>query len=415
MRQPSGFVDSHRPTHVYKLQRSLYGLKQAPRAWFQCFSQHLEHLGFVSSHADSSLFTFFDGSVVLYLLIYVDDILNTGNSTDHIARLIQQLRVLFFMKDLGPLHYFLGMEVHRTATGLHLTQAKYITDLLTRTNMLDCKPISAPAISGRRLSLSDGEPLSDITEFRSVVGALQYLLFTRPDIAFTVNQVYQFMHRPTTVHWVAVKRILHYLKATPNHGIVYKPSSFQLTAYADADYAGDPDNHRSTGGYCIFLGDNLISWSSKKQRGVSRFSTEAEYHQLAYTAAALSWYRTLFRELHLPLAPPRIWCDNISAISVASNPVYQQRMRHVEVDYHYVREKVTRHELTVGYVSSVDQLADLLTKGISAACFTFLLSKLPVRGLPVSLRGSDKPVSHKNKDVLSFFAQDVHSYSYIAN
>ncbi|TQE05315.1 hypothetical protein C1H46_009090 [Malus baccata] len=230
MRQPPGFVDSQRPTHVCKLQRSLYGLKQAPRAWFHCFSQHLENLGFVSSHADSSLFTFFDGSVVLYLLIYVDDILITGNSTDHIARLIQQLGVLFSMKDLGPLHYFLGMEVHRTAAGLHLTQAKYITDLLKRTNMLDCKPISAPAIPGRRLSLSDGEPLSDLTEFRSVVGALQYLLFTRHDIAFAVNQVCQFMHRPTTVHWVAVKRILRYLKATPTHGIVYKPSPLHLMA-----------------------------------------------------------------------------------------------------------------------------------------------------------------------------------------
>lgn len=129
------------------------------------------------------------------------------------------------------------------------------------------------------------------------------------------------------------------------------------------------------------MGDNLISWSSKKQRGVSRSSTEAEYRQLAYTTAALSWYRTLFRELHLPLAPPRLWCDNISAIYVASKPVYQQRMRHVEVDYHYIREKVTRREIIVGYVSSTYQLADLLTKGLSAVRFSFLLSKLPVRGV----------------------------------
>ncbi|KAM3003931.1 hypothetical protein FF2_034229 [Malus domestica] len=171
--------------------------------------------------------------------------------------------------------------------------------------MLECKPISTPAISGRRLSVSDGEPLSDITEFHSIVGALQYLLFTRLDIAFAINQV-----------------------STPNHGIVYCPSSLQLTAYANADYAGDPNDRRSTGGYCIFLGDNLISWSSKEQRGVSHSSIEAGYLQLAYIAAALSWYHTLFQELHLPLAPPHIWCDNISVIFIASNPIYQQCMQH---------------------------------------------------------------------------------------
>lgn len=150
----------------------------APRAWFQCFSEHLKILSFVSSHADSSLFTLFDGFVAIYLLIYVDDILITGNSLPHITRLIHQFSQVFSMKDLGPLHYFLSMEVHCTIIDLHLTQTKYITDLLKHTKMLECKPISTPPISGRHLSLSYGEPLSDITEFRSVVGTLQYLLFT---------------------------------------------------------------------------------------------------------------------------------------------------------------------------------------------------------------------------------------------
>ncbi|KAM2298698.1 hypothetical protein ACFXTI_000641 [Malus domestica] len=373
MRQPQGFVDPQFPTHICKLQRSLYGLKQAPRAWFQCFSNHLEGLGFVDSQADSSLFTYFDGTTIIYLLIYVDDILVTGNNSSQIARLIAQLGSLFSMKDLGPLHYFLGMEVTRTTSGFHLSQAKYIRDLLQRTHMADCKPIHTPSSPGRRLLLHEGDPLSDATEYRSVVGALQYLLFTRPDIAF------------------AVKRILRYLKGTHDHGLLYRPSSLSITAYADADYAGDPNDRRSTDGYCIFLGSNLISWSSKKQRGVSRSSTEAEYRQLAYTAATLSWFRHLFHDLHLSLTPPWLWCDNISALAVASNPVYQARMRHVEVDYHYVREKVTRKEIIVGYVASSDQVADFLTKGLSSTRFHFLISKLPVLGRPLSLRGRDKP------------------------
>ncbi|CAL8990669.1 unnamed protein product, partial [Prunus brigantina] len=138
--------------------------------------------------------------------------------------------------------------------------------------MHEAKPVSTPAISGKRFSITDGDPLPDATEYRSVVGALQYLTLTRPDIAFAVNQVCQFMHRPTTVHWIAVKRILRYLNGTISHGLFYRPSSLHLIAYSDADYAGDPDDRRSTGGYCIFLGNNLISWSSKKQRGVSRSS-----------------------------------------------------------------------------------------------------------------------------------------------
>ncbi|CAL9007689.1 unnamed protein product [Prunus brigantina] len=231
-----------------------------------------------------------------------------------------------------------------------------------RVNMHEAKPVPTPALSGRRLSISDGDPLPDPTEYRSTVGALQYLTLTRPDIAFAVNQVCQFMHQPTTAHWLAVKRILRYLNGTLTHGLFYSPSTLFLSAFSDADYAGNPDDRRSTGGYCVYLGTNLISWSSKKQRGVSRSSTEAEYRQLAYTAATLSWFRALFQDLHLPAPCPKLWCDNISALSLASNPVFHSRTRHVEI-------------------------ADIFTKGLSSARFSLLRSKLPVPHRPVSLRG----------------------------
>ncbi|CAM8947373.1 unnamed protein product [Rhodiola kirilowii] len=382
MRQPRGFEDPQYPNHVCRLRRSLYGLKQAPRAWFHCFSSHLEDLGFRSSKADYSLFTYYSGSIRIYLLIYVDDILITGNHPGHIFTLISSLGRLFSMKDLGNVHYFLGMENNRSSSGLLLTQTKYITDLLLRTQMVDAKPVSTPAAPGKRLSIYDGDPLPEPTQFRSIVGALQYLTLTRPDIAFAVNQVSQFMHKPTSAHWVDVKRILRYLKGTITYGLLYTPSSLSLTAYSDADYAGDLDDRRSTGGYCLYLGSNLISWSSKKQGGVSRSSTEAEYRQMAYTTAALSWFRSLFCDLHLHLACLRLWCDNISAISLASNPVFHARTRHVEIDYHFVREKVVRGELLVGYVSTIDQFADIFTKGLSPVRFRFLATKLPVRARP---------------------------------
>lgn len=165
MKQPTGFINSQFPTHVCKLKHSLYGLKQAPRAWFQCFSNHLEHLGFVPSQADSSFFVYCHGLVHIYLLIYVNDILITGNNIQCINTLIKDMGTSFSMKDLGPLNYFLGIEVHRSSNGVHLSQSKYIMDLLKWTNMIDCKLVSTPAISGKWLSLYNGKPLSDINEF----------------------------------------------------------------------------------------------------------------------------------------------------------------------------------------------------------------------------------------------------------
>lgn len=408
MRQPSGFIDPNYPNHVCKLHKSLYGLKQAPRQWFTRFSDYLEELGFCESKADYSLFTFQKGDLLIILLIYVDDILITGTSSSYIFSLIQNLGRLFSMKDLGPLHYFLGLEAVYSTTGLHLTQTKYTMDLLFRTKFQDVKPISSPANAGKKLSLYDGDPLSDPTEFRSVVGALQYLTLTRPDICFAVNQVCQFLHQPTTHHWTAVKRILRYLKDTPDHGLFYQPGSLLLEAYSDADYAGCPDDRHSTGGYCVYLGHNPISWSAKKQRTVSRSSTEAEYRQLAYTAAELSWIRSLFKDLGIRLSTPRIWCDNISSISLASNPVFHARTKHLEVDYHYVRDKVVRKELEVCYLSTTDQVADIFTKGLSKSRFLLLTNKLMVRSRPISLRGCDnhgKPEFKSNSNITTYDSQ----------
>ena len=246
MKQPPGFVDNQYPNYVCKLQRSLYGLKQAPRAWFQRFSEFLLQLGFQESMCDYSLFVFNQRGVYLILLIYVDDILLTGNNTTQMAWLITKLSTLFSMKDLGPLSYFLGVEATYVGHNLHLTQSKYALDLLERTKFKDAKPISTPVSTGQKLSAYVGEPYKHPEQYRSVVGALQYLTITRPDLSYAVNQVCQFMHSPKDTHWMAVKRILRYLKATYDHGLVYKPGDMQLHAFSDADYAGNPDTRHST-------------------------------------------------------------------------------------------------------------------------------------------------------------------------
>lgn len=200
MRQPQGFIDPNYPNHVCRLHRSLYGHRQSPRVWHKRFSGYLEEIGFTMAQAYHSLFLFRHGNIFLVLLIYVDDILITGNNSGAMSHLIVDLSQKFRMKDLGDLKFFLGLEISRNHSGLLLTQQKYILDLLKKTGFLDSKPVSTPVQSGQQLSLYDGEPFSDPPTYRSVVGALQYLTISRPDMVFAVNQVFQFMHQPSTIH-----------------------------------------------------------------------------------------------------------------------------------------------------------------------------------------------------------------------
>ena len=188
------------------------------------------------------------------------------------------------------------------------------------------------------------------------------------------------MHQPSITHWIAVKRILRYLHGTLQEGLFFSSSSsFEIHAYSDADWAGCADDRRSTSGYCIFLGSNIISWSAKKQATVSRSSTEAEYRSLAITCAELLWLCYLLHELHIPTTqPPTLWCDNIGATFLASNPMFHARTKHVEVDYHFVRERIASKELCVRFISSSDNLADVFTKPLPSPRFTFLRSKLKV-------------------------------------
>ncbi|XP_043714742.1 uncharacterized mitochondrial protein AtMg00810-like [Telopea speciosissima] len=226
----------------------------------------------------------------IYILIYVDDIILTGTSDALLQQFLHKVGMAFAIKDLGRLNYFLEINVEWMIDGIVLCQEQYIYNLLHRTKMLDCKSVSTPAATSTTLSQYGGEPMTDPTQYRSVVGALQYDTLTRPDIQNAVNRVCQYMHNPSTTHWMAVKRILRYLKSTISHGIkIHRNAKIELSAFSDADWAGSPDDRKSTGGYAIFLGNNIISWSSKKQSTVVRSSTEAEYKALANATAEVTW------------------------------------------------------------------------------------------------------------------------------
>lgn len=250
--------------------------------------------------------------------------------------------------------------------------------------MLDSKTVSTPMATSPKLSLQSGTSLADPGEYRTVIGSLQYLSFTRPDIAYAVNRLSQFMHRPTELHWQAAKRMLRYLAGTTSHGILLrKDSPITLHAFSDADWAGDTDDFVSTNAYILYLGMSPIAWSSKKQTGVARSSTEAEYRSVANTAAEIRWVCSLLTELGITLLrTPVVYCDNVGATYLSANPIFHSRMKHLALDFHFIRDNVNSGALRVVHVSTRDELADAFTKPLSRTRFQELMSRIGVKHLP---------------------------------
>ncbi|KAJ9552888.1 LOW QUALITY PROTEIN: hypothetical protein OSB04_016933 [Centaurea solstitialis] len=394
MRQPPGYVNRAFLGHVCCLRKALYGLKQAPRAWYQRFAVYLFSLGFLSSKTDTSLFTYHRGSDTIYLLLYVDDIILTASSPSLISMVISQLSSEFPMSDLGPLSFFLGIAASRSKSRLFLSQSAFAQEILARADMVSCNPCSTPADTKIKLAV-DGEPVSDPTLYRSLAGALQYLTFTRPDIAYAVQQVCLFMHDPRLPHFNALKRILRYLKGTLSHGLHIKASAVdRLVAYSDADWAGCPTTRRSTSGFCVYVGDNL-----------------AEYRGIANVVAETAWLRNLLIELYCPLSRATVvFCDNVSAMYLASNPVQHQRTKHVEIDLHFVRERFVIVHVRVLHVPSAYQYADIFTKGLPTSLFLDFRNSLNIRLPPDQTTGLKSEIEyyamlvgvhHYNEHVLS--------------
>uniref|UniRef100_A0A2N9IQN3 CCHC-type domain-containing protein n=1 Tax=Fagus sylvatica TaxID=28930 RepID=A0A2N9IQN3_FAGSY len=336
---PPGYSDY--PDKVFLFRRALYSLKQAPRAWFAKFSSIVHQFSFSSSPYDTTLVIRRSNKGMILLLLYVDDMIITGDDHSGISDFKQFLHQHFEMKDLGHLDYFLGLEVSSDSIGYYLSQA------------------------------------NDATLYRQLVGSLVYLSITRPDIAHVVHLVSQFLVAPHSTHYAAVIHILRYIKGTIFHGLHFSAhSTLDLCAYSDADWAKDLTDHRSTTGFCFFLGDSLIFWNSKKQHIVSRSSTKAEYRALADTTSELLALHSLLEDIGLThFSPTVIHCDNRNAIQIAHNDVFHECTRHIEIDCHLMR-----HHLSVGIlrflpVSSSDQTADIFTKTFPPGRFRDLVFK----------------------------------------
>ncbi|RVX06964.1 Retrovirus-related Pol polyprotein from transposon RE2 [Vitis vinifera] len=353
MEQPPGFVAQGESGLVCRLRRSLYGLKQSPRAWFSRFSSVVQEFGMLRSTADHSVFYHHNSlGQCIYLVVYVDDIVITGSDQDGIQKLKQHLFTHFQTKDLGKLKYFLGIEIAQSSSGVVLSQRKYALDILEETGMLDCKPVDTPMDPNVKLVPGQGEPLGDPGRYRRL--------------------------SPCDSHWDAVIRILRYIKSTPGQGVLYENRGHtQVVGYTDADWAGSPTDRRSTSGYCVFIGGNLISWKSKKQDVVARSSAEAEYRAMALATCELIWLRHLLQELRFGKDEQmKLICDNQAALHIASNPVFHERTKHIEVDCHFIREKIASGCVATSFVNSNDQLADIFTKSLRGPRIKYICNKL---------------------------------------
>ncbi|GJT72916.1 ribonuclease H-like domain-containing protein [Tanacetum coccineum] len=270
----------------------------------------------------------------------------------------------FAMTDLGSLNYFLGISLTRDSSRMFLSQKKYVVEILECADMVHCNPSWTPVNTESKLGTT-GDVVSDPTLYQSLASSLQYLTFTRPDISYVVQQVCLHMLDPREPPFSALKRILRYVCGTLEYGLqLFSSSTTDLVAYSDADWAGCPSTRRSISGYCVFLGNNLLSWSAMRQPTLSCSSAEAEYRGVANTVA-----------------------ETCCVVYLFSNPVQHQRMKHIEIDIHFVHDLVATGQVRVLHVPSHYQFADIFTKGLPTALFEEFRSSLNVRHPPAQTAG----------------------------
>ena len=365
MRAPQGSTDEG---DTWLLNKALYGLKQAPRAWHAEIDKSLKRLGFTKSSADESLYLNNDG---IYLLIYVDDLLLVGEKAK-VDCIKKKLTKMYEMTDLGLVQRFLGITVERDRAKrtVKLHQQAYIEGLLRRYGYEDCNPVATPMVPGQALSSDDGKPLVDeeVTWYQQLVGSLMYAMTsTRPDLAFTMSKLSKFFDKPTEVHANAATQVLRYLKGTASRGITFNGTKKTFAGYSDADFAGDVDDRKSTGGYVFLLHGGAVSWKAKKQALPALSTVEAEYIAGAEATKKAIWLaRLLHKDLNMQLDTTLLHFDNQGAMALASNNGNSHtRTKHIDVKWHFIRAYVENGTIKITYLPTASMVADILTKGLA--------------------------------------------------
>ncbi|KAI5312594.1 hypothetical protein L3X38_041767 [Prunus dulcis] len=389
--QPEGFELKNAGHKVYKLRKALYGLKQAPRAWYSEIDAYLSMCKFKRSISEATLYIRSDNEGGLIIVsIYVDDIVYTGNSERMLAEFKREMMQRYEMSDLGLLHHFLGIGILQTDQGVFIHQGKYAKSLLVKFGLEDCKLVSIPLPTGEKLKKVDESELADEGLYKKIVGSLLYLTATRPDLMYSASLLSRFMNSPTKRHMGVARRVLRYVQGTLSYGIDYvRNQSATLVGFCDADWVGSEDDSRRTSGYAFSFGSGAFSWASVKQNTVALSIVEAEYVSASEATAHAIRLRFVlddFGEMQSEATP--LFCDNMSAISMAKNPVFHQRTRHINRRYHFIREALQEGVINMQFCRSEEQLADIFTKALPKDRFKHLRCIKTFRDDPKLERGT---------------------------
>ncbi len=381
MEQPEGFVDGDDMDMVCELGKSLYGLKQSARLWNQKLDRYLRKIGFTQTNADHCVYVNKDTGVIVAM--WVDDLIIFSKDSVGVDLLKLQLKIKFEMKDIGELQYFLGIQVLRDRKNkqLQILQRGYVNMILERFEMQNSSPVSMPIATGTKLvKTTEKSTPVDHKQYQSNVGSQMYaMLCTRPDLAYAISQISQFSSNPSTIHESAAKRVLRYLNGTRNFGITFDGKrGLVLEGYSDADW-GAGEDRKSISGYVFTLAGGAISWSSKKQATTALSTTEAEYIALVQTAKESIWIQGLLNELGYTVANSNlIYGDNQGSIALANNPEYHARTKHIDIQYHFIRECVQNNKIALTYCPTADMVADGMTKALARERHLDLLVKMGV-------------------------------------
>nr|XP_016515974.1 PREDICTED: uncharacterized mitochondrial protein AtMg00810-like [Nicotiana tabacum] len=390
MRLPPGY--SVTPLFSYgqlvcRLHKSLYGLRQASRQWYAMLSQALSSRGYHHSLNDYSLFTRVSRDSIVVLADYMDYIILTGTNSAEISSLKSFLDAQFKIKDLGSLSYFLGIEVLYSDSGVLLHQKKFGHYLLLEFHCSDIASVVCPLPLNAKLKAKEDTHLPKPEVYRSLVGNLNFLTNTRPDITFVVQHLSQFMQSPCLPHLEAALHLLKYLQGTADFGIFFNNSpNLFVAAYCDSDWVACPDTRKSVTRFCVLLGGSLVGWKSKKQLVVSISSVEAEYRAMSKVVGKLTCLHRLLLDLGVSCPYVPLFCDSHAAIHIAKNPVFHERTKHIELDCHLVRAKLVEGLIHLLHTSSSTQLTDIFTEDLVGAAHHDLLFKLGVFS-PSNLKG----------------------------
>ena len=378
MAQPEGFENAKYPKRVCKLQKAIYGLKQASRSWNLCFHEKVTQFGFSRSEDESCIYIKVSGSIVVFLVLYVDDILLIGNDIPTLQSVKAWLGKCFAMKDLGDAAYILGIKIYRDRSKrlIGLSQDTYLDKILKRFKMENSKKGNLPLHHGIKISKDlcpeTNEELDRMSRvpYASAVGSIMYAMTcTRPDVSFALSMVSRHQQNPGEGHWTAVKNILKYLRNTKDRFLVYGgEEELRVTGYSDASFQTDKDDSRSQSGWVFLLNGGAVTWKSSKQDTVADSTCESEYIAACEASKEAIWMKNFIGDLGVvPTVqdPIEIFCDNESAVALTKEPKDHGKSKHIERKYHFVRRKVEEGHVIVKDIRSEDNLADPFTKALA--------------------------------------------------